>query len=249
MYAPDFGRIPAPMTARAPRLLQLLDLLHLRRTPATGAELAEALGISLRTLYRDIASLREQGAQIEGDPGIGYMMRPGFTLPPLMFDNDELEALVLGARWVASQSTDPVLAGAARRAVTRITGVLPASLRLEVETSGLFVPPGSCAPLPAHWLPTLREAIRHEHVLLMDYCDEHGTPSQRRIWPFAMAFFQHARLIAAWCELRREFRHFRADRVQQLTDTGERYPERRTTLLHRWHERMGIPPDTLFRSR
>ncbi len=231
------------MSRRPQRLLQLLELLTLRRTPATGAELAGQLGISLRTLYRDIASLRAQGAHIEGDPGIGYLLRPGFTLPPLMFSADELEALVLGARWVASQSADPELAHAAHQALTRITRVLPATLRLEVETSGLFAPARCDAPPPAPWLPTLRQAIRQQHILRMDYRDEHGQTSQRRIWPFAMAFFDHARLIAAWCELRQDFRHFRADRVQQLADTGERYPETRPRLLRRWREQMGYAPD------
>ncbi|MDO4724250.1 MAG: YafY family protein [Comamonadaceae bacterium] len=231
------------MTTRAHRLLQLIDLLHQRRQPVSGADLAGQLGVSLRTLYRDIATLREQGAAIEGDPGLGYVLRPGFTLPPLMFGADELEALVLGARWVASQSADPELARAAEAALNRITGVLPAGLRLEVETSGLFVPAHCAAPLPAPWLPTLRQAIRREHILLMDYRDEHGQPSQRRIWPFALAFFNHTRLIAAWCELRQDFRHFRADRVERLTDTGQRYPERRPGLLRRWSRQQGIALD------
>ncbi|RMX15929.1 YafY family transcriptional regulator [Vandammella animalimorsus] len=228
---------------RAHRLLQLLELLRARRRPVPGLQLAEALGISLRTLYRDIASLRSEGAAIEGEPGIGYLLRPGFTLPPLMFSADELEALVLGARWVAHQSADPELARAAEAALNRITGVLPSDLRLEVETSGLFAPARCAALLPAPWLPTLRQAIRREHILLMDYRDEHGQPSQRRIWPFALAFFDETRLIAAWCELRQDFRHFRADRVQRLADTGQRYPERRPSLLRRWSRQQGIALD------
>ena len=109
------------MSARAARLLQLLETLRARRTPATGAQLASDLGISLRTLYRDIATLREQGAAIEGDPGIGYVLRPGFTLPPLMFSASELEALVLGARWVCGHAADPDLTQAADNAMQRIT--------------------------------------------------------------------------------------------------------------------------------
>ncbi|PJK09955.1 transcriptional regulator [Lysobacteraceae bacterium NML08-0793] len=228
---------------RAARLLQLLETLRERRTPAPGKQLAQGLGVSLRTLYRDIATLRAQGAAIEGDPGLGYVLRPGFTLPPLMFSADELEALVLGARWVASQPDDPPLATASQNAIRRIVNVLPADLRLQVETSGLFAPARSDAPPPAPWLPTLRQAIRHEHILLMDYRDEHDQPSLRRIWPFAMAFFDHARLIAAWCELRQDFRHFRADRVQSLADTGQRYPERRPALLRRWSRQHGIALD------
>ncbi len=225
--------------SRAARLLQILERLRTRRQPVAGAQLADELGISLRTLYRDIATLREQGAQIEGDPGVGYVLRPGFTLPPLMFSADELEALVLGARWVAGHAADPELADAARHAVQRIAGVLPTDLRLAVETSGLFVP-ARCPQdeLPAPWLPVLRRAIRDEHALALHYRDENGRTTERRIWPFAMAFFDHARLIAAWCELRQDFRHFRADRVIELADAGVRYPTRRHALNQRWREQM-----------
>ena len=226
------------MSSRAARLLQLLEHLRTYRHPVAGAQLAQAQGVSLRTLYRDIATLREQGAQIEGDPGVGYVLRPGFTLPPLMFSDDELEALVLGARWVASHAADPELARAARDAVQRIGAVLPPELRLAVETSGLFVPARAHAPSPAPWLPVLRRAIRDEHALLLHYRDEGGAVTQRRIWPFAMAFFDQARLIAAWCELRQDFRHFRADRVVDLADSGTRYPERRHALIRRWRAQM-----------
>ena len=226
------------MSSRAARLLQLLEHLRTHRQPVPGATLAQHQGVSLRTLYRDIATLREQGARIEGEPGVGYVLRPGFTLPPLMFSDDELEALVLGARWVASHAADPELARAARDAVQRIGAVLPPELRLAVETSGLFVPARAHAPSPAPWLPVLRRAIRDEHALLLHYRDEGGAVTQRRIWPFAMAFFDHARLIAAWCELRQDFRHFRADRVVDLADSGTRYPERRHALIRRWRAQM-----------
>ncbi len=227
--------------SRAARLLRLLEQLRTHRQAVAGSALAQAMGISLRTLYRDVATLREQGVQIEGDPGLGYVLRPGFTLPPLMFSEDELEALVLGARWVAGHAADPELAAAARAAVQRIGSVLTPELRLAVETSGLFVPPGD-SPDPAQhapWLPALRRAIRDEHALLLDYRDEHDAITQRRIWPFAMAFFDHARLIAAWCELRGDFRHFRADRVVALADSGERYPARRHALIERWRTQKG----------
>ena len=226
------------MPSRAARLLQLLERLRAHRQPVPGAALAAELGISLRTLYRDVSTLREQGARIDGDPGVGYLLRPGFTLPPLMFSDDELEALVLGARWVAGHAADPELARAARDAVQRIGAVLPPDLRLAVETSGLFVPARAHAPSPAPWLPVLRRAIRDEHALLLHYRDEGGAVTQRRIWPFAMAFFDQARLIAAWCELRQDFRHFRADRVVDLAHSGTRYPERRHALIRRWRAQM-----------
>ena len=223
------------MPSRAARLLQLLERLRAQRQPITAAALAEPLGVSPRTLYRDIATLREQGAAIEGDAGVGYVLRPGFTLPPLMFSDDELEALVLGARWVAGHAHDGELAAAAQGVMNRIGATLPTHLQLAVQTSGLFVPARKADAAPLPWLPVLRRAIRAEHVLHMDYSDEAGHVTQRRIWPFAMAFFDQARLIAAWCELRQDFRHFRADRVVALIDTGEPYPDRRHALLARWH--------------
>lgn len=226
------------MSSRASRLLRLLDLLRSRRRPLTGARLAERLGVSLRTVYRDIAVLREQGADIEGDPGTGYVLRHGYLLPSLMFGRDELEALTLGARWVALQA-DAELAQAARDALQRLASVLPDALRLEIETSGLLVP-RERRPLPDEpWLPSLRRAIRDEHVVAMRYVDRQGKASERRAWPFAMAFFADVRMIAAWCELRRDFRHFRADRVISLADTGQRYGVRRPALMRRWRDQTG----------
>lgn len=231
------------MTTRASRLLQLLDALVGRRRPVSGARLAADLGVSLRTLYRDIATLRTQGADILGDPGVGYVLRPGFLLPSLNFSEDELEALVLGARWVARQP-DQALAQAAERAVTRIGATLPAALRLSIETSGLLVPQRPQASSAAPWLPVLRHGLRMEHVLRMEYADGAGHQTQRLIWPFAMAFMEGLGMLAAWCELRRDFRHFRADRVCALVDTGERYPSRRHLLIKRWRAATGYGGDS-----
>ena len=222
------------MTTRATRLLHLLDELRRRRRPVRGAQLADQLGISLRTLYRDIDALRAQGAVIAGDPGVGYQLRAGFMLPPMMFSPDELEALVLGARWVASHA-DPELAEAAGRALDRVVGVLPEGLRLQVETSGLFAPDWSPVP-PEPWLPALRRAIREGNAVRLRYRDAQGRASERLVWPFAMAFLADMRLLAAWCESRADFRHFRADRVLGLEDAGRRYPDTRHGLLRRWRE-------------
>ncbi len=220
---------------RAARLLALLDLLRRQRRSISGPAIAQALHISLRTVYRDIATLRGQGADIPGDPGVGYELRPGFLLPPLMFGPDELEALVLGMRWVGAQA-DPELAQAAANALARITGALPTSLRLAVDTSGLFAPRSArCAAAAEPWLGALRRAIRDERALRMQYVDQAGLATERVVWPFAIAFFDPAtRLFAAWCELRGDFRHFRASRVQALQDAGHAYPTRRHLLIRRW---------------
>ena len=224
--------------SRSARLLQLLDALRRARQPQTGPQLAQQLGVSLRTLYRDIATLRAQGADILGDPGMGFEMRPGFLLPPLMFNADELEALLLGARW-ASLQADPQLAQAATAAMDRIRSALPLDLRIAVDTSGLLVPNMQDSPQSEPWQTALRRAIRAEHKVVLHYQDQHGTPTRRRVWPFAMAYFERSRVVSAWCELRQDFRHFRADRVHAMEDLGERYPHRRQELIQRWLEQTG----------
>lgn len=198
--------------------------------------LAERHGVSTRTIYRDIASLRGQGATIEGEPGVGYRLAPGFMLPSLSFSEEELEAMVLGIRWVVTQG-DPALAEAAERSLSRIFDTLPPKLRIAMDTCGLFVPACS-SPAVEPWMSTLRRAIRNEEVLELEYRDLKGQLTQRRVWPFVIAFFQRVRLFGAWCELRQDFRSFRVDRVLGVRSTGERYPQRRHDLIARWRRRL-----------
>ncbi|OGN50083.1 MAG: DNA-binding protein, partial [Caulobacterales bacterium RIFOXYB1_FULL_67_16] len=157
--------------SRSERLLDLLNALRRRRRPVSGRALAEEMGVSLRTLYRDIASLQAQGATIEGEPGVGYVLKPGFLLPPLMFTPEEVEALVLGSRWVADRA-DARMREAALGALGRIAAVLPPDLRDEMETSALLVVPG--APFPTDLVDPalLRKAIRTERRLRLCYRDE-----------------------------------------------------------------------------
>jgi biotin operon repressor len=145
--------------SRAQRLLDLIQLLRGYRRPVSGAVLAEALGISLRTLYRDIDTLNAQGAQIDGEPGIGYVLRPGFMLPPLMFSEDEIEAIVLGSRWVADR-TDAALNRAARSALAKIAAVLPPDLKTGLDTSGLLIGPGKAIAIGDAELPNCRSFVR-----------------------------------------------------------------------------------------
>ena len=219
--------------SRAARLLDLLQLLRQHRRPVSGAALAAELGISLRSLYRDIATLQGQGAEISGEAGIGYVLRPGFLLPPLMFQEEEIEALALGLRWVAQQG-DEVLAEASRVALAKLAGVLPVAAKSALEESSLVVPPAGQAAVDL--LPVLRRAIRAGRCLILRYRDEQGRETERRVWPFGLVYFDQVRLLAAWCELRGDFRHFRADRIAALNETGERYPQRRQALLQKWQE-------------
>lgn len=147
--------------SRTERLLDLIQILRRHRFPVSGVLLAQELGISLRTLYRDISMLKGQGAPIEGEAGMGYMLRPGFTLPPLMFTTDEIEAIVLGSRWVANR-TDTQLKFAAQNALAKIAAVLPNELREQLEISGLLIAPGKVAEGKDSDLILIRKAMRLE---------------------------------------------------------------------------------------
>jgi predicted DNA-binding transcriptional regulator YafY len=225
--------------SRAARLLDLMQVLRRHRAPVSGQALAAELGVSIRTLYRDIATLQSQGAEIVGEAGLGYVLRPGFLLPPLMFAVDEIEAIVLGSRWVAARSDDRRLGDAAWNAVAKIAAVLPKDLRDAVDAETLLVPPGR-RDAPAVDVGILREAIRKQMKLRIAYRDEAGKDTERVIWPFVIGFFEQRRVIAAWCELRTDYRHFRIDRIGSAVATGERSPRRRQAMLKEWREKEGI---------
>jgi predicted DNA-binding transcriptional regulator YafY len=220
--------------ARSQRLLELIQVLRRHRQPVSGQALADELGVSLRTVYRDIQTLIGQGATIDGEAGLGFVLRPGFVLPPLMFSDEELEALVLGLRWVA-QRTDASFEHAAMNALAKIAAVLPDDLRNNVEGIGLIAVPSRNADA-RHDLAPIRAAIRSEQMVVLDYADVKGEHTRRTIWPIALAFFENSRVLAAWCELRQDFRHFRIDRIIALYETGQRYPQRRRVLMKQWRE-------------
>lgn len=224
--------------SRTERLLDLLQILRRHRSPILGAALAAELGISLRTLYRDIATLRGQGAGIEGEPGIGYVLRPGFTLPPLMFSAEEIEALVLGSRWVALRG-DARLAAAAENVVAKIRAVLPPELREGIDAATVTVPSlGAIAPSSRVDVSALRGAIRKERKVVIAYRGGDGAITRRTIWPILLGFFDRVLLVAAWCELRDDYRSFRVDRILELDASEARYPRRRTAMVDEWRQRQ-----------
>ena len=225
--------------SRAERLLDLIQSLRRHRLPVSGAALAGEAGVSLRTLYRDIEALRAQGARIDGEAGLGYVLRPGFMLPPLMFSEEEIEALVLGSRWV-SERADDALAGAARNALAKIAAVLPNELKGTLDASSLLIGPGEPVAAGDAELASIRAAIRAERKMDIAYADKAGNLTRRTIWPFALAFFDRARVVVAWCELRQSFRHFRTDRIAELQAAAERYPRRRGALLREWKAQESI---------
>lgn len=167
---------------------------------------------------------------------MGYVLMPGYVLPSLSFAEEELEAMVLGMRWVVLQG-DPELAQAAERSLSRIINTLPPKLKIAMETCGLLVP--ACSPPETEpWLSPLRAAIRDERKVYLDYQDAQGRGTTRLVWPFLLAFFQRVRLVAAWCELRQDFRSFRADRVISMRASDVRYPRRRHDLIAQWRQRL-----------
>jgi predicted DNA-binding transcriptional regulator YafY len=224
---------------RTERLFALMDALRRHRRPVTAASLADELKVSLRTIYRDVQVLIGLGAPIDGEAGLGYLLRPGFFLPPLMFSEDELEALVLGIRWVARQS-DSALTQAASNALAKIAAASPKDLRDAMANTGLWVgQTGENAKVAD--IKLVREAIRREHKLQIGYVAETGAATQRAIWPIAMAFYERRQTVAAWCELRNAFRHFRTDRITAIALTGERYPRRRVELVKAWRHETNFP--------
>lgn len=227
--------------SRTHRLFELMQVLRRHRHPIPGKQLADELAISLRTLYRDIATLQAQGASIIGEPGVGYVLRPGFMLPPLMFSEEEIEALVLGSRWVARR-TDKKLRLAANNVLAKIAAVLPDALRYQLEFSNLLIGPAKTNIEHNDETEALvRHAIRKEYKLQINYLDVDGNETTRVIWLFALGFFEEVHVIVAWCELRESFRHFRTDRIVSIAALKNRYPKHRQALLKQWREIHAIP--------
>ncbi len=199
---------------RADRLFQLIQYLRSRGSVVTAQEVADFLEVSIRTVYRDVADLVASGVPIDGERGVGYMLRRGFELPPLMFDVEEIEALVLGAAIVRHWSDDG-LASAARRAVAKIEAALPEQRRAQLLETALFAPPvGTRAREPLSVdLAALRRAIRARVKVRFQYTDSNDAPSERVIRPLGLAFYGPIWLLMAWCELRDDFRTFRVDRM------------------------------------
>ncbi|MCP8686536.1 helix-turn-helix transcriptional regulator [Marinobacterium sedimentorum] len=228
--------------SRTERLFDILQILRRHRRPVSGALLAEETGVSLRTLYRDIATLQSMGAQIDGEPGLGYVLKPGFLLPPLMFSHQEIEALALGLKWVG-QRTDGEMGQAAREAMAKLGAVLPPELRQRFEDDALVIVPHRQPPQRED-LPLIRQALNEERKLSLDYADQQGARTERVVWPVTVGFFDSTQVLAAWCELRNDYRHFRVDRILEARVLCERTPRRRHQMMKEWRQTLLTKTDS-----
>jgi predicted DNA-binding transcriptional regulator YafY len=208
--------------------------------------LAHEAGVSLRTIRRDIATLQAMGADIDGAPGVGYILRPGFLLPPLSFTEEELQSLVAGAQWVSRQ-TDDVLAFAAQNALAKIGGVLPPDMRRALDDDALYVG-RKREDTSGLDLARLRKAMREQCKIHIVYRDQAGAASERTVWPIMLGFVESRRFVAGWCELREDFRLFRADRIMRVDFLDERYSRNRRQLVKEWRAQVELqrnrPEDT-----
>ena len=223
--------------AKSVRLLQLMQCLRTLPSPVKALSLSQELGVSLRTIYRDIESLRRSGALIDGEAGYGYTLQEDPALPPMMFSRDEMEALVLGLREVV-QVADPVLAKAAENALSKVKASLPERMRSEFEHAVLYAKRFYTRAEIRIDIQALREATRNEYVIEIDYVDVDGQSTHRCVQPLAIVFFERSLVVLTWCELRRDYRSFRIDRIHELAVLERSFRPRRVAMLREYLDRL-----------
>ena len=218
---------------RADRLFQIIQILRRSTRPVTAAALAEELEVSKRTVYRDVADLIGQRVAIEGEAGLGYLLASDYDMPPLMLTADEIEAVALGAQWVAGRS-DKVLSNAARDVIAKIAAVVPERLRPFIIEPSVGVKPTIVEPEESVDPASLRSAIRNGRKLRLRHRSEAGEETERTVWPVILGYAEASRLLVAWCELRQSFRHFRTDRMIEAEMLDEIIGLRQGELRRRW---------------
>jgi predicted DNA-binding transcriptional regulator YafY len=229
---------------RTERLFQIIQILRRARAPVTAQDMAAEMETSLRTVYRDVAELLGQRVPIRGEAGVGYMLDKGFDMPPLMLNPDEIEAAVLGASWVVGRG-DPALARGARDLIAKIGAVIPEHLR-PFLVEGALTTPDKSWKMAADALDVglVRQAIRQQTKIALTYRDLEERETSRTIWPIAVGYYDTTRIIAGWCELREDFRHFRTDRVLTADFLADRYPGRKLLLRAEWRKRAWTREDS-----
>jgi len=229
---------------RADRLLQIIQILRRERGPVTSVVMSKELEVSQRTLYRDMASLESTGVPVRGEAGVGYVLDEGYHLPPLMFTESELEAIMLGARMVDGR-VDDTLSRAARDVVAKIEAMIPKPLRPALLDAPFFAPQWIEMKNEIFDLADLRTALRAEREIAIDYTALQGANTSRVIWPISVGLFPTSRVITAWCTTRKDFRHFRTDQITRFEVLETRIGKRRAILLAEWkktpHAMTGDP--------
>jgi predicted DNA-binding transcriptional regulator YafY len=231
---------------RADRLFQIIQILRRSTRPVTAAALAEELEVSKRTVYRDVADLIGQRVPIEGEAGLGYLIASDYDMPPLMLTPDEIEAVMLGAQWVAGRA-DKALANAARDVMAKIAAVVPEHLRPFIVEPSVGVKPMLTERKESVDPSRLRLAIRNGRKLRLRYQSEAGEETERKVWPVILGYAETTRMLVAWCELRQAFRHFRTDRIVEAETLDEIIGLRHGELRRRWQRwremnvRSGLP--------
>jgi len=223
--------------SKSDRLLKLMQLIRTLPAPVTAAQLAYELDTSERTIYRYIEDLRAAGAVIDGEAGYGFTVVEDATMPPMMFNADEIEALVLGLREV-QQVGDPVLANAAKNVLSKVNASLPARMQMQMKNAVLHARKFHRRYPVSIDVAALRKATREERVLEISYCDKDGAATLRNIWPLSIVFMDESLVLLAHCLLRADYRVFRVDRIQMIRATGDAFKPRRVGMLREFLKQL-----------
>ena len=218
---------------KASRLFEIIQILRLANRPTTAAQIADRLEVTPRSIYRDIVALQAMRVPIEGGRGIGYILRPGFDLPPLMFSIEETEAIVL-ALALLQRTGDTALRKAAKTVNDKIAGALPPPLRQSLTSEAIYAWGSVMSEPDGIDLALVRTAIRDEQKLHIAYQDEHGRATERTVRPIALIYYSAHSVMVAWCELRSGLRNFRADRITAGKTLGERFAGEGDRLRKLW---------------
>ncbi|MEL7547453.1 MAG: YafY family protein [Pseudomonadota bacterium] len=223
---------------RGDRLFEIIEILRRAKRPVSGQSIGDELGVTKRTVYRDIAALMAQGVPIQGEAGVGYILEAGFHMPPLMLTSDEIEAAILGAQWVRTRG-EPELAQAAEKLLTKIETVSPAGFETSFVQPVVGVAPVA-EPTEVLAAADIRRAIRQRFKIAVTYRDGTEALTERVIWPILLGYRDAGRIIAAWCELREGFRYFRTERIVEGAVLEERIPRRMDLLKADWNAAMAV---------
>lgn len=220
---------------KAERLFQLMTLLRSRRQAITADALAQIMNVTARTIYRDMQTLTLSGVPIEGEAGVGYRLKPGFNIPPLMFDEQELDALLLGIRMVQAWS-DEDLSAAADSVLHKIRAVLPDRVHHQhtQQEDWILVPNLDVDRQLAAYSNQIRRAIKQRLILDINYQKENGEKSSRSLWPLGLFYWGRSWTLVAWCEARDDYRMFRLDRITALTEQSLQYPQQTDRSLQHY---------------